>query len=132
MNERITTAGVAIRSNMVLVAHRTEGGALSGKWEFPGGKQRWGERDEDTLKREYLEELGVPVSVGESFLSFDFINKDTLYHLNAHLISILSDDFSLSVHSEIKWVGREELLLLDMGSSDCQIRDRVASLLLNS
>ena len=37
MEERITTAGVAVRDGMVFVAHREKGGSLSGKWEFPGG-----------------------------------------------------------------------------------------------
>ena len=130
MNERITTAGVAIRSNMVLVAHRTEGGALSGKWEFPGGKQRWGESDEDTLKREYKEELSVDIRMGERLTSFDFINNDTVYHLRAYLIEILSDEFCLAVHTEARWVGPDELLSLEMGDSDNQIRSRVVSLLL--
>ena len=132
MNERITTAGVALRNGKVLVALREKGGALSGKWEFPGGKQRWGESDEDTLRREYMEELGVPVAVGDLILSFDFVNKDTLYHLHAHRIDLLSDDFTLSVHTDVRWVDHDELLALDMGPSDCQIRSRVASFLLNS
>ena len=85
MNERITTAGVAVKDGKVLVAHRVKGGALSGKWEFPGGKQRWGESDEDTLKREYKEELSVDIRMGERLTSFDFINNDTVYHLRAYL-----------------------------------------------
>lgn len=132
MDERITTSGIAIRDGRVLVAHRKEGGSLSEKWEFPGGKQRWGESDGDTLRREYMEELGIRVDVGSLFLTFDFINKDTLYHLRAHFVDILSDEFRLSVHSEIRWVSSEELYLLDMGQSDGQIRSKVASLLLNS
>ena len=57
MHERVTTAGIALKDGKVLVAHRVKGGSLSEKWEFPGGKQRWGESDEMTLKREYMEEL---------------------------------------------------------------------------
>ena len=81
MVERITTAGIAIKDGKVFVAHRIEGGALSGMWEFPGGKNRYGESEEDTLRREYLEELGIDIEVGELFTSFDFTNKDKLYHL---------------------------------------------------
>ena len=132
MDERVTTAGIAIKEGKVLVAHRVQGGSLSEKWEFPGGKQRWGENDEETLRREYMEELGVPISVHEEIVSFDFTNKTTLYHLTAHLIELLSEDFNLKVHSEIKWVPSEELFLLDMGESDSRIRSRVASFLLNT
>ncbi len=132
MQERTTTAGIAIEQGKVFVAHRAEGGALSGKWEFPGGKQRWGESDEDTLKREYIEEFGADVEVGETVTSFDFTNKDTLYHLRAHMIRILSSQMNLSVHTEICWVTPDELMQLDMGDSDSRIRDAVAALLLNS
>ena len=77
MDERETTAGVAIKDGKVLVAKRAKGGPISEMWEFPGGKNRYGETIEDTLKREWLEELGVDVAVGEKLLQVDFINKDT-------------------------------------------------------
>ena len=56
-----TTAGVAIKDGKVLVAKRAKGGPLSDMWEFPGGKNRYGETIEDTFKREWLEELGIEV-----------------------------------------------------------------------
>lgn len=122
MTERITTAGIAIRNGRVLVGKRVEGGSLSGKWEFPGGKNRWGETLEDTLKREYDEELGVEVEVGKEIFQYDFVNKDTQYHLKACLVDVLSDDFRLLVHTETKWVDAEELITLSMGGSDNEIR----------
>ena len=132
MEERITTAGIAIENGKVFVAHRTEGGALSGMWEFPGGKNRYGESEEETLRREYLEELGIDISVGELFTSFDFINKDKLYHLKAYFIEHLSKDYSLSVHTEVRWAAPEELEKLRMGDSDGKIRSKLMSILLNS
>lgn len=127
MTERITTAGIAIRNGKVLVGKRVKGGSLSEKWEFPGGKNRWGETLEDTLKREYDEELGVGVDVGREIFRYDFENKDTLYHLKACLVDVLSDDFRLLVHTEMRWVGRKELLELPMGGSDSHIREHLVS-----
>ena len=75
MEERITTAGIAIKDGKVLIAHRIPGGSLSGKWEFPGGKNRYGESVADTLIREWDEELGVGIEVGEEVLAFDFTNN---------------------------------------------------------
>ncbi len=123
MNERITTAGIAIKDGKVLAAKRIEGGALSGKWEFPGGKNRWGESVEDTLVREWKEELGVGISVGKGIFSYDFQNGDTLYHLRCCLVAPESDSFVLSVHTEIRYVSPGELDSLDFGGSDRAIAD---------
>ena len=121
--ERMTTAGIAIRDGRVLVAHREKGGSLSGMWEFPGGKNRYGESLPETLRREYEEELSIEIEVGEEVFSYDFANGDTLYHLHAFIIRPLSDDLTLSVHTEARWVSRSELPSLDMGGSDSAIRE---------
>ena len=127
MTERITTAGIAIRNGKVLVGKRVKGGSLSEMWEFPGGKNRWGESVADTLKREYEEELGVAVNVWDEVFQYDFVNKDTQYHLKACLVEVLSDDFRLLVHTEMRWVSPEELALLPMGGSDDHIRSFLVS-----
>lgn len=46
----------------VLICQRPEGKAMSGLWEFPGGKVEPGETPEATLIRELREELGIDVS----------------------------------------------------------------------
>ncbi|SKA19529.1 Nudix family hydrolase [Novilysobacter spongiicola] len=63
-------AGV-IRDNRgrVLLARRTEGRDLAGRWEFPGGKVEPGESPEAALARELHEELGITVEIGEPLIS---------------------------------------------------------------
>ncbi len=46
---------------------RRSGGDLAGLWEFPGGKVEPGESEEDCLRREIREELGLFIRV-ERFL----------------------------------------------------------------
>ncbi len=130
MTERNTTAGVLIKDGKVFVAKREKGGALSEMWEFPGGKNRYGESLEETLKREYSEELGIEIEVKSEICQTEFINKDIHYTLHAFLIEADLSDVSLSVHTETGFVTKSELEALSMGPSDSVIRDYVASRLL--
>lgn len=64
---RIRVSGVCIEdNNMLLVKHHSlgEGGIL---WAPPGGGMSFGETAEEALKREFLEETGLSVSI-EKFL----------------------------------------------------------------
>lgn len=127
LQERITTAGVLYMNGKVFVARRIEGGSIGGLWEFPGGKNRWGETSADTLKREYHEEFGFDIEVGERFHSHDFINKCTLYHLQAYWIACKDTSSPrLSVHTECRWATPDELIALPFAHSDQEI---LASLL---
>ena len=123
MEERITTSGVAEKKGEFLVAKRLPGGPLSEKWEFVGGKNRWGESVPDTLKREWMEELNLEVEVKEHLLDTEFTYKETHFTLVCHKVEIIGGDIKLSVHQDYKWVDKEGLKLLDFGKSDGVIRD---------
>lgn len=119
MQERITTAGILVRGGKYLIAKREEKGAIGGLWEFPGGKNRYSETEVETLKREFMEELGIPITVGSLVHTHDFTNKDTRYHLKAYWVTAPpSTDFSLTVHSEYRWVGLDELESFAFAPSD--------------
>lgn len=125
MDERITTAGVAIVDNRVFVARRKEGGPLSLKWEFPGGKNRYSESVEDTLKREWQEELELDIDVGPLLTEVEFENNGTLYHLKCHCVYPKSFDFILHEHTETMFATKEELLSLSFGPSDHEIAEYI-------
>ena len=130
MEERITTAGVLIIDGRFLIAKRIESGSIGGMWEFVGGKNRWGESEEETLKREFLEELGLAIEVEGLIHSHFFINKETRYHLKAYLVH-LSSPFKprLTVHTELRWVSLNELKEYAMAPSDQEIVSTLRSLL---
>ena len=123
MEERITTSGVAENGGLFLVAKRLSGGPLSEKWEFVGGKNRWGESVEDTLRREWMEELNLSVDVKEQLLDTEFIYNDTHFTLKCHKVEITGGDIKLSVHQDYKWVDKKGLSELEFGESDSAIKD---------
>jgi 8-oxo-dGTP diphosphatase len=58
----LVAAGALIDGDgRVLLAERPAGRSMAGLWEFPGGKVEAGERPEQTLIREFAEELGIVV-----------------------------------------------------------------------
>jgi 8-oxo-dGTP diphosphatase len=59
-------AAVIEQQGKFLITQRRLTGVLAGLWEFPSGKVEPGESDEDALRRELLERVGVDVEVGRS------------------------------------------------------------------
>ena len=58
-----------LEEGRVLACRRSFNKDEAGKWEFPGGKVESGERDEEALAREILEELEMQVLVGRRLCS---------------------------------------------------------------
>ena len=52
--------GLIIKDNMVLLIKKF-GGPYNGKLDLPGGTIEFGEKPEDALKRELMEEVGIEV-----------------------------------------------------------------------
>jgi len=126
IQERITTAGILQKDGRFFVAKREDKGSIGGLWEFPGGKNRWSESEAETLKREYQEELKLDIEVGRLLHTHDFVNKGTLYHQKAYLVSCKdAQEPILSVHTSYRWVTMQELQDLQFAPSDQRI---VASL----
>ena len=57
----------------VLIARRLGGAVYAGYWEFPGGKVEHGESPAECVVREFREELGLSVLVGEALTVFEHV-----------------------------------------------------------
>jgi 8-oxo-dGTP diphosphatase len=61
----VVVGAAVVEGGKVLAARRTAPPALSGQWEFPGGKVELGESEPEALARELREELSLEVEVGD-------------------------------------------------------------------
>jgi len=114
-----SVAGIALAQGNVFIARRKAGGDLGGKWEFPGGKVEEGEGDADALRREFLEEFGVAVTVGPLLATAEFTHREQRFTLNAYRIFFDSLHFNMTEHTECRWAAPDEIKTLeDFADSD--------------
>jgi 8-oxo-dGTP diphosphatase len=97
-------ASVIERDGKVLIARRRPEVGSGGFWEFPGGQLEKGETPETGLEREIAEELGVQIRVGEVLSSVTYRSPKLSIKLLAYRANIISGEFKLTDHDEVRWV----------------------------
>lgn len=119
-------AAAVVRSNEHVLLHRLEGDEF---WALPGGRVDAGERAQDAIRREFLEELGVSVEcedlvcVGENFFEY---NGEPHHEIGLYFAARISEGSEISdqgrIHFgveggrrlEFKWFPLAELPNMDM------------------
>lgn len=118
-------ACIAVNGGKVLIARRNPTGQMGGRWEFPGGKLEAGERDEDAVIREFREEFGVDVRVGEKIAETSFVHDGKCIALHAYRIFVPHDGsvipYRLTEHSEYRWTAISELEQIPFVDSDMKL-----------
>lgn len=93
----------------VLIARRPPGGDIGGFWEFPGGKLQPGERPEQALQRELLEELGIAVEAAVPFMAYRHEYPGRTVELNVFLVERYSGEPRGVEGQPLRWVSVAEL-----------------------
>lgn len=111
--------------NKILIAHRVQKGDMGGRWEFPGGKVDGGENEKEAIAREMLEEFGESVLVGEKIGESQFEHGGDVCALKAYEVFFSNDGlekpFALTEHTEVKWVGVDQIPVDNFVDSDLKI-----------
>ena len=103
----VQVVGAAVlRDGRVLASRRTDPPRLAGLWEFAGGKVEPHESDDEALRRELLEELGVQAVVGQRLGPQVPIGDTAL--LRVYLVTIVGEP-ELVDHDIHRWLSLEEL-----------------------
>jgi 8-oxo-dGTP diphosphatase len=112
-------AGIIRRENSFLIGKRLPTGEMGGRWEFPGGKVDGDETPEAAIAREFREELGIAVSVGQLIAKAIFSNKHGPVELLAYEVEIPPiADFELTEHVSVDWATLDRIESLDFVDSD--------------
>ncbi|MAW74963.1 MAG: 8-oxo-dGTP diphosphatase MutT [Candidatus Marinimicrobia bacterium] len=117
--------GALIKKRDKYLIARRANVALSGFWEFPGGKVEEGETDEDALKRELREELDLKADI-QSFYASNLHehSKGTLL-LKIYCANLDDLNFKLKVHDKIEWVTKDEMKNFKFAPADVPIVDKI-------
>lgn len=129
MSEKIKVAAGLIRRDGRLLAARRAAGSQAGLWELPGGKVEPGESSEEALRRELSEELGCEVGLTWFYDTVEHDYSDFHLSMDCFVCTLAPGAEPAaheSVHSELRWLAREELLDVEWLPADVSLMQTLA------
>ncbi|NIP99352.1 MAG: A/G-specific adenine glycosylase [Nitrospinaceae bacterium] len=103
------SAAVITRNGKVFIQQRPKKGLMGGLWEFPGGKRRPKETEEQCLKREIREELGIPVVIAKKLMTIRHSYTQFRVTLNVFWCPWQSGRIRATQCEQWKWVRYADL-----------------------
>lgn len=100
---------------------------ISNKFEFPGGKIEMDETKEEALKRELLEELDILVNIKSFFYTVEHKYPDFELTMHSYICEVETNNVSLNVHVDLKWLTIDKLTELDWAEADIPIVNKLIS-----
>ncbi len=104
------------------IQKRPSNGLLADLWEFPGGKVKKGETNEQALARELKEELGIELRSTQPMMDVQHFYTQFRVHLNVWHCQPKSYPQEDKIH---KWVSLNDLIKYPMPSGSAKIVDRL-------
>ena len=115
MKQKISVGGMLVKDGKVLVVRRSNvEEVLSGYYELPGGKVDFGDHPEETVIREFKEEVGLDITITRLLKVFTYVIN---YKHTVELVYVVSGEGKVrlsSEHDDYKWVNIYELDALQM------------------
>ena len=97
-------AAIITKHNKILIGRRASFESLPGWWEFPGGKPEKGESNDEAIRRELMEELGVKTRVGELITNYNHKFLGNVYDLWFYKTKIIKGRIKLNAHDKLAWI----------------------------
>ncbi|AEF94685.1 NUDIX hydrolase [Desulfotomaculum nigrificans CO-1-SRB] len=121
MHTLIVTAAIIHREDKILIAQRKRDADHGLKWEFPGGKLKFGEDPRDGLRREIKEEMDMEVEVGEIFEVVSHIYGERHILLLCYTCRYLGQRPTTRDCQDFRWVTPQEMDDYDFTAADLPV-----------
>jgi len=124
---KVVIGGLIYQNEKVLICQRKEGGDHPLKWEFPGGKQKNYENNQEALKRELKEELGIEINEMIYFDEYLYEYKKLSKKLKLVFFQIFQFEGEIQnkVHQQLKWIDISKLGDYDFLEGDFKIINKL-------
>ncbi len=123
------SGAILVHDNKILCAQRGKGkyDYLSFVYEFPGGKLEEGEKPDEALQRELVEELDLHIPLEEMrfFCKVEHQYPDFSLAMYTYLCPVVSPDITLKEHLSAVWLPVEELDTLKWAPADWPIIEKL-------
>ena len=108
INNQTTTVvgGLIYQNKKILICQRKEVGDHPLKWEFPGGKIKDFEENQEALRRELKEELNIDITEMRFFDEYLYEYKELSKKLKLVFYHIFQFEGEIQnlVHHQLKWI----------------------------
>tara|TARA_B100000902_G_C27004397_1_gene761494 strand:+ start:203 stop:604 length:402 start_codon:yes stop_codon:yes gene_type:complete len=124
---KVVVGGLIYQNKKILICQRKEEGDHPLKWEFPGGKLKDNENDQEALKRELKEELGIEIYEMIFFDEYLYEYKKLSKNLKLVFFQIFQfgGEIQNKVHQQLKWIEISKLGDYDFLEGDFKIIDKL-------
>lgn len=100
-------------------------GDLKGGWEFPGGKVEPGEKPQQALKREIMEELNTEIKVGELIDTIEYDYPTFHLSMDCFWAEVVSGQLELKEAEAAKWLTKDQLDSVAWLPADITLIDKI-------
>lgn len=119
----LVTCAIILFDSKILAVQRSAKMKMPLKWEFPGGKLEAGESEEDCIRRELREELGIEVDILLRLKTNVHQYPEFKIELIPFVVNYLSGEIHLTEHVQYQLMTADTLLTLDWAEADIGVVD---------
>ncbi len=102
-------AGVIMNENKILIIQRPENSLLGGLWEFPGGKSKNNEANQDACIRSIKESTGLHIEIHAYLTSVKHAYSHFKIKMDVFLCRTSSSSVVLNGPSDFRWIDIDDI-----------------------